>query len=332
MPPRTLYTERGCARRYQPVGLRQTDLPAVFLNFFARSTGNRDSRDCEGLSFRQGPPLSGVSLIGRLCEFVPGSLRLLSERALSMISCSVGAPVRSHSRISSRLPVVCLRRFAPGPDSLSVYITVVTPSYVKGRIEAGLDERQLGHGHKSRLIDEVFRQDSVPSGNGEDKMPSDRFLPALKKLGISVDEGEAQAFLRTKGGARAFVDPDEFRRAATKKWCVDAWAQSLPLAQMLVDALPQSTGCNRLRAVCSLTEEDIRVIADGYRDGLQRLLRQHQVQLRAAYEALDKLVATPNGAARKFELPAMSCGSIQDFHAGLQKRIGEAVTCFLDGS
>jgi hypothetical protein len=203
---------------------------------------------------------------------------------------------------------------------------VVTPSYVKGRIKAGLDERQLGLGHKSGLIEKVFCQESVPLDHNEHKMPSSRFLPALKQLGISIDEGEAQEFLRTKGGARGFVDSDEFRRAAAKKWDVDAWAQSLPLAPMLVDALPQSTGCNRLRAVCSLTEEEVRAIADGYRDGLQRLLMQHLVHLRAAYMALDKLAAMPvNGASQKFELSSMSCGSIQDFHAGLQKRIGEAV-------
>jgi hypothetical protein len=205
-----------------------------------------------------------------------------------------------------------------------LFLPVVTPSYVKSRIEAGLDDRQRGLNHKPELIDKVFRQTSAPDDHGEHKMPSDRLVPALRRLSISIDQGEAQEFRRTKGGSRDFVSRDEFRRAATKQWDVDVWAQSLPLAPMLADALPECTGCNRLRAVCSLTEVEIRAIADGYREGLQRLLTQHVGYLRTAYEALDKLVAMPrNGAAQKFELSAMRCGKLQDFHAGLQKRIGK---------
>ncbi len=203
---------------------------------------------------------------------------------------------------------------------------MVTPSYVKSRIDAGLDERHCGFGHKSELIEKIFLETSVPDGHGEQKMPWNQFLPALKRLSISIDEGEAQEFLRTKGGARDFVELDEFRRAAAKRWDVDVWAQSLPLASMLADALPQCTGCNRLRAVCSLTAEEIRAICDGYREGLQRMLTQHVEYLRTAYEGLDKFAVMPrNGVAQKFELSAMSCGNIEDFHAGLQKRIGEAV-------
>jgi hypothetical protein len=205
-------------------------------------------------------------------------------------------------------------------------LPVVTRSYAKARIEAGLDDRERGHGHRSNLIEKVFFQASVSDGHGGKRLPSDRFLTALERVGISIDEGEAREFLRTKGGACDSVDLDDFRRAAAKQWDVDVWAQSLPLAPMLADALPRCTGCKRLRALCSLTEEEIRAIADGYRDGLQRVLTQHVGYLRVAFEALDRLGATPrNHAAPKFELPAMSCGNIQDFHAGLQKRIGEAV-------
>ncbi len=187
-----------------------------------------------------------------------------------------------------------------------------------------MHDRQRGHGIKTERIDRVFHQSSVPDSDGKHRMPSDRFLPALKRLEIFVDEGEALEFLRTKGRSRDFVELEEFRRAAAKKWDVDVWAQSLPLAAMLADALPQCSGISRLRAVCSLTEGEIQAIADGYREGLQRLLKDHVGYLRTAYEALDKRAAMPrNGAAQKFELSAMSCGTIHDFHAGLHKRIGK---------
>jgi hypothetical protein len=318
----SVHRERFAPKRVdKPVGCGR---PTDRFCFFAHRAGNRDSRVSRELPFRQAWALSELSAMHARRDLVAGSLRMQRDWALSssFFFCWRCSVPRKRGNRAAHSPCA---RSRPALIRSRVFVSVASPSYVKGRIEAGLDERQRGPGHKSALIDKVFLQDAVPSGPNERQMPSDRLLPALKRLGVSIDEGEACEFLRTKGGARGFVDSDEFRRAAAKKWGVDAWAQSLPLAPMLVDALPQSTGCNRLRALCSLTEEEVRAIADGYRDGLQRLLMQHLAQLRAAYEALDKLVKMPrNGASQKFELSAMSCGSIEDFHAGLQKRIGEA--------
>ncbi len=173
------------------------------------------------------------------------------------------------------------------------------------------------------MIEEVFRRFCTD----KNRISSDRFREALESMGICVDEEEALEFVRSKGGDVGFVDSAEFQRAVGRQWSAEVWAKSLPLAEMLADALPNCIGCHRLRAVSDLKEEEIAAIADGYRDGLVQVLNEHIAMLRNAYKVM-AVYATKSKtglAAKKFEVSSMSSGKIGDFHDGLQKRIGVLV-------
>jgi hypothetical protein len=198
-------------------------------------------------------------------------------------------------------------------------LAVVTHERSKARIEAGLRDRRRNLRHAAELIQQVFSNFCTD----KQTIPSCKFREALQAMGICVDVDEAEEFLRSKGGDVASVDAAEFQQAVGRQWAVEVWAKSLPLAEMLADALPSCTGCPRLRAVSDLHEKEIVAIADGYRDGLIQILVEHVAMLKNAYLAMAEYATkSRTGCAKKFEVSSMSSGKIEDFHDGLQKRIG----------
>ena len=196
----------------------------------------------------------------------------------------------------------------------------LTPETVRARVSTGVDDRKLRQ--DAQELRRVFHHLSPPAREpGADRLlPAGRLRDALALLGVRVDEQEAADFLRTAGGgAPAGLSLDDFAAAAERPWAGEAWARSLPLAELLSDALPHCEGCPRLLAIGSLTPEEASAIADGLREGLCRLLLERVAALRGALGA----APGPPGN-RKFEVAEMSAGRVGDFHAGLKKRVGAA--------
>ncbi len=106
--------------------------------------------------------------------------------------------------------------------------------------------------------------------------------------------------------------------------------RSLPLAEVLFDALPRPRpGDTRhpLRVIAELSPAELALTARGAAVGLERLLRECAGELQRGFRAFDAKLAASKKlracAARKFEAPTeMKCGTIDDFHAGLEGRIG----------
>ena len=193
---------------------------------------------------------------------------------------------------------------------------------VRDQISAGARDRE-----RCRRPDEVrqaFLCHASPASEhgGERLLPASQVRSALQQLGVVLDEKEVRNYLIGAGLDMDSLGLDEFRRAAEGPWSGEVWAQSLPLAQLLSDALPACSGCHRLRAISSLTAEEIRAVAEGFSEALQRLLAERVEQLRDALAATDGHTEGP-GPHRKFEVVPMSCGRIEDFHGGLAKRVGE---------
>jgi hypothetical protein len=116
---------------------------------------------------------------------------------------------------------------------------------------------------------------------------------------------------------------------------VRGWVQSLPLAELLLDALPKQLDdddddqhSHPLRAVSQLDEHQLQVTAICFAQGLQRLLREGVEALGEAFRAFDETLKnseelqTKKAAAKFEQLQDIKCGTIEDFHAGLEGRIG----------
>ena len=113
--------------------------------------------------------------------------------------------------------------------------------------------------------------------------------------------------------------------------------QSLPLASLLLDALPRPSPeekRNRLRIVSELTAADILIVAHECAYGLERMLMESVNSLKESFTAMDKKTKTledfKKNAASKFTIiKEMECGTIKHFHEGLEGRIGNSrVTSF----
>ena len=192
---------------------------------------------------------------------------------------------------------------------------------VRARIDYGIRarERRL----QPKEVQGVFKQHAaLPTAGGGQRLPADQLSNALQQLGLFVDETEARNYLLVAGGDQRSLGLDEFQQAAQGKWAGEVWAQSLPLAQLLSDALPDCAKCHRLRAISSLTAKEIRAVVEGFSEALERVLTERVESLRKSLLAMDEYEEGPR-PNRKFQVVSMSCGRIEDFHGGVTKRIGE---------
>ena len=121
------------------------------------------------------------------------------------------------------------------------------------------------------------------------------------------------------------IDYDEFVRAVQTPFPVEEWARRLPLAQLLVDALPRREGCDRLRAVGRLSAEEIAAVTAGFAHGLRRILEEHVAQLKRSFASLDEAAEkedNPQACKFRADVPKLRCGRIDDYHKGVLARIG----------
>ena len=111
--------------------------------------------------------------------------------------------------------------------------------------------------------------------------------------------------------------------------------QSLPLASLLMDALPHPKPTekrNMLRVVSELSTSEVRIVAHEFALGLERMLVESVNTLKKSFDTMDKnmhLRESKASVASKFSVPTeMKCGTIEDFHHGLVGRIGDVFLSF----
>ncbi len=101
-----------------------------------------------------------------------------------------------------------------------------------------------------------------------------------------------------------------------------------------MDSLPRQASDdtrNSLRAISKLTPPDVRVVANEFAFGLERMLLDGICTLKSSFAAMDEKASSPervkNHGASKFAVPMeMQCGNIDDFHHGLLGRIGRSLS------
>jgi hypothetical protein len=112
-------------------------------------------------------------------------------------------------------------------------------------------------------------------------IPPQNINSALRAAGAY--EFNAEEVLRCNPSA---LDFNDFKRAALSPSPLEMWAGSIPLASILADALPMSSGQDPLQRISMLGAEEIACIAEGVGAALKHVLASKVESLRKAYEKL----------------------------------------------
>jgi hypothetical protein len=153
-------------------------------------------------------------------------------------------------------------------------------------------------------IETVFHKYATSSsGPGSvHHIKKDRLLVALKEFDASIgditreDVSREDAIFRSLDrNGDGILDLSEFKQAVKTPSALEEWAQSPPLAQLLVDAIPKKVGRDHLRVTSGLTTEDVDEVCDGFSAGLRRILNESVGQLKAAFESMDRARENPAG-------------------------------------
>ena len=174
-----------------------------------------------------------------------------------------------------------------------------------------------------QVLSDVFDTHKDPLSN---LLSHHKIQLALKAAHSRITDVDPLLLRTINATAAGAIDQGVFARVAVAPDDLERWLQNIPLAQILADAFPAN--CTQsgdiLRGVVALTEARLENVLDAAVMGIRRAVRQSVTQLRTALDALDEKASEESLAvSSKFEINKMSCGTLQDFHDGLTKRIGE---------
>ena len=154
-------------------------------------------------------------------------------------------------------------------------------------------------------------------------IPRDKIRAALKDLSLVVTADHLHDLLHTVDlNFNGRIDFHAFKHIVLSPSPVVAWAQSLPIAALLADAMPKHEKCDHLRVISTLEPKEIGFIADAVCAELKEMLRWKIADLKSALRAMDE-EAAKGDAVPKYVVSQMKAGDISHFHEGLRQRIGE---------
>ena len=152
------------------------------------------------------------------------------------------------------------------------------------------------------------------------------FLPALQALGRIAPR--LQLFAELDVDRNGGLDFDEFVRAVRHPSDIETWCATLPLAKLLASCLESVKGSDESpdpirEMVSTLSSADAEKFAGEFYGGLRRLLEEKARELERWYKELDKKAAEASDGSNSKYTFDISAGSAENFHAGLNDRVGE---------
>jgi hypothetical protein len=149
---------------------------------------------------------------------------------------------------------------------------------------------------------------------------------ALIDLGISLTTEEISVLFETSDtDENGGLDEQEFTKAVKYPGKVEQWADSLPLSKLLAHCLSFrfKEGDDPLREVSRLSSAELRASANAFGESVETILGDAVGELKKCYAEMDRMAAeSASSASSKFQTFKMSSGSVEDFHSGLQGRVG----------
>ena len=151
-----------------------------------------------------------------------------------------------------------------------------------------------------------------------------RLHSALAELGLDIDQQRAnELFDEFDSDSSEGLSLLELQQLLQKPSRLHEWAKGLPLHALLADAIPRKPGIDPLRVVSGLTESERFAVCEAVRSGLERMLKESSEVLQKAFCVSDERKEAIDGS--KFNIVPVSCGNVNDFHAGVEGRIGKKV-------
>jgi hypothetical protein len=152
-----------------------------------------------------------------------------------------------------------------------------------------------------------------------------RFSKALEDLKIKLDDQETEElFKRVDVDKSESLSFSEFENIVSQLSDLERWALSVPVHYLLADAVSciEREGAHAMEKASNLTETDIHEICNGIVDGMRKIVASKVSDLKKAFDAMRASQADQVAAGSKFTVGTMSSGGAEDFHKGLEGRIG----------
>jgi hypothetical protein len=204
------------------------------------------------------------------------------------------------------------------------------PATLKHQVKSGFKRRDFQNIKQTfyRFASREASESQLRSNSEEAFISKDRFYDSLKELDVDVDVKQAEnLFEEFDTDNSEGLNLQEFQTLLKKSNRLQEWAKSIPLTELLVDAIPRKVGVEPLRVVSTLNKDEIVAICKAVQDGLEILLQESSLLLRDAFQVNDTKGCAD--AESKFNLSVMSCGEVSDFFAGIQGRVGELVSAII---
>ena len=210
-----------------------------------------------------------------------------------------------------RFPVKCLFAWLCNTKIIENIWTIA--------VQAGFKRRR--DSFAKSVFDRFCEASSIP-GHSKAVIPKSKLRQVLKELDIVVDETDFDGLFHEYNFQEMNVHEiefDEFLLLAERPRIVDEWARSLPLADVLADAIPRIPEVDPLQVIRRLSSDEISTICRVILPGIERILFEAVSTLKAQFQPGENRNL---GTESKFNLIPISCGTIADFHKGVQGRIG----------
>jgi hypothetical protein len=161
-----------------------------------------------------------------------------------------------------------------------------------------------------------------------------KFSNALQDLKIELDDQEVgELFKRVDVDKSESLSVSEFESIVSQLSDLERWALSIPVHFLLADAVSciDCKGAHAMEKASNLTERDIHEICNGIVDGLRKIVGSKVFELKQAFDAM-RASQSEQVAGSKFTVGTMSSGGPEDFHKGLEGRIGPVLVFLVHSS
>ena len=197
---------------------------------------------------------------------------------------------------------------------------------VRARVLAGIHSREAQEAQGEVGWKKIFERFAASNLHNVKLLSKDRVQEALKEVSSEMTaEDLDDLFERDIDDPKTGLTFEEFKFMITRQKPIEQWAATVPFARLFADAVKVDPNFNQLKYVANLSRDDIGAIVIGMVEGLIIVIEKH---VKLLSEGLQAKKTADKPAGSKFQIIPMNCGRLNDFHNGLEGRVGEEALQF----